>query len=205
MNTSIVTAPISDEEQSVSLSEFNALQTIIAALQQFPIESQQRIFQAAATFLRIDSVKIAPVASGSFNRPSHAGSISPRPYSIGSSLSPKEFLLEKQPRTDVERIACLAFYLTHYRDVPTFKTLELSKLNTEAAQPKFSNAANSTNNAVKRGYLVPATKGQRQLSAAGEQFVRAMPDRVAAKDAMANVRPRKRSKRQISQKSDTQD
>ena len=59
-------------------------------------------------------------------------------------MSPKEFLLEKQPRTDVERIACLAFYLTHYRDTPHFKTLELSKLNTEAAQQKFANAANAT-------------------------------------------------------------
>lgn len=204
MNTSTVTTD-PDEERTVSSSEFNALQTVIAALQQFPIESQHRIFQAAATFLRIDLPKTAPIVSGSSNRPGHVGSISPRPYSIGSSLSPKEFLLEKQPRTDVERIACLAFYLTHYRDIPTFKTLELSKLNTEAAQPKFSNAANSTNNAVKRGYLVPATKGQRQLSAAGEQFVRALPDRIAAKDAMANVRPRKRTKRQASPKNDVQD
>jgi len=111
-------------------------------------------------------------------------------------MSPKEFMIEKQPRTDVERVACLAYYLTHYRDQPHFKTLDLSKLNTEAAQPKFSNAANSVNNAVKRGYLAPSTKGNRQLSAAGEQFVHALPDREAAKNAMANHRPRRRLKRQ---------
>jgi hypothetical protein len=110
-------------------------------------------------------------------------------------MSPKEFLLEKQPRTDVERVACLAYYLTHYREMPHFKTLDLSKLNTEAAQPKFSNAANSTNNAVKRGYLVPATKGQRQLSAAGERFVQALPDRDAAKAAMTSARPKRSPRR----------
>jgi hypothetical protein len=113
-------------------------------------------------------------------------------------MSPKDFMVEKQPRTDVERLACLAFYLTRYRDQPHFKTLDLSKLNTEAAQPKFSNAANSVNNAVKQGYLVPSTKGNRQLSAAGEQFVQALPDREAAKNAMASLRPRRRSKRQKS-------
>src|SRR6185312_8399188 len=98
---------------------------------------------------------------------------------------------EKAPVTDVERMACLAYYLTHYRDTPHFKTLDLSKLNTEAAQPKFANAANTTNNSVKRGYLVPSTKGQRQLSAAGERFVLALPDREAAKSAMMTVRPRR--------------
>jgi hypothetical protein len=110
-------------------------------------------------------------------------------------MSPKQFILEKQPRTDVERIACLGYYLTHYRETPNFKTLDLSKLNTEAAQPKFSNAANSTSNAVKTGYLVPSTRGQKQLSAAGEQFVRALPERDAAKAAMAVTRPRRRKKR----------
>ena len=104
-------------------------------------------------------------------------------------------MLEKQPRTDVERMACLAYYLTHYRDQPSFKTLDLSKLNTEAAQPKFANAANATNNAVKRNYLVPSTKGQKQLSAPGERFVLALPDRDAARLAMAAVRPRRRARR----------
>jgi restriction endonuclease Mrr len=116
-------------------------------------------------------------------------------FSEDTSMSPKEFLLEKQPRTDVERIACLAYYLTHYRDTPHFKTLDLNKLNTEAAQPKFSNATVSANNAQKRGYLVPSTKGHRQISAAGEQFVRALPDREAAKAAMTALRPRRRNKR----------
>jgi hypothetical protein len=108
-------------------------------------------------------------------------------------------LLNKQPRTDVERIACLAFYLTYYRDLPHFKTLDLAKLNTEAAQPKFSNTAYAATNALKMGYLAPATKGQRQISAAGEQFVSALPDREAAKLAMLNARP-KRSPRRNSKK-----
>jgi hypothetical protein len=66
----------------------------------------------------------------------------------------------------------------------------LSRLNTEAAQPKFSNAAVSVENAAKMGYLVPAVKGHKQLSATGERFVQALPDRDAARAAMNSFRTR---------------
>jgi len=110
-------------------------------------------------------------------------------------ISPKEFILQKQPHTSVERVACLAYYLTHYRDVPHFKTLDISKLNTEAAQPKFANAALAVNDASKSGYVIPVSKGNKQLSAAGELFVQALPNRDEARAAMASARPRKRNKR----------
>jgi hypothetical protein len=173
--------------------EVRAWQSVIAALQPLDEEARQRIVESVTTFLRIAATRPAPLAI----RDSDLG-YRPQSYpafSTDTAMSPKEFMLDKQPLTDVERVACLAYYLTHYRSVPNFKTLDLSKLNTEAAQPKFSNAANSVNNAVKRGYLVPANKGFRQLSAAGEQFVRALPDRAAAKQAMEAARPRRRSKR----------
>jgi hypothetical protein len=89
----------------------------------------------------------------------------------------------------------LAYYLTHFRDTPHFTTLELAKLNTEAAQPKFSNTAYAATNAANAGYLASATKNQRQLSAAGEQFVMALPDRAAAKAAMNATRRRSQSRR----------
>lgn len=111
-------------------------------------------------------------------------------------LSPKEFIMQKQPRTDVERIACLAYYLTHYRETPHFKTLDLSKLNTDAAQPKFANAANAVENATKSNYLVSATKGNKQISAPGEQFVEALPDKDAARAAMNTVRPKRKARKQ---------
>jgi hypothetical protein len=110
-------------------------------------------------------------------------------------MSPKDFLFQKQPRSNVERIAALAYYLTHYRDTPHFKTLDLSKLNTEAAQPKFANATATANDAVKQGYLVPTSRGQRQLSAAGERFVAALPDRDAARAALSLGPPRRKARK----------
>ncbi|HXM22491.1 MAG TPA: hypothetical protein VN948_14640 [Terriglobales bacterium] len=104
-------------------------------------------------------------------------------------------MLEKQPRTDVEKVACLAYYLTHYRETPFFKTLDISKLNTEAAQTKFANPTVAVDNAGKQNYLVPASKGNKQLSALGEQFVQALPDRDKARAIMANARPRRKSRK----------
>ena len=112
-------------------------------------------------------------------------------FSSSEAPTPKEFLLEKKPETNVERVACLAYYLTHYRDTPHFKNTDINLLNTEAAQIKLSNVSYTVNDAVKTGYLAVAPKGTKQLSANGEQYVQALPDRGAAKE----VKPRMRSAR----------
>jgi len=109
-------------------------------------------------------------------------------------MSAKDFIIQKQPRTEVERVACLSYYLTHYRDTPTFKTIDISSLNTEAAQPKFVNASQAVENALKTHYLAQAQKGLKQLSAAGEVFVQNLPDRDGARAAMAAMKPRRRKK-----------
>jgi len=170
---------------------FESLNKVMEALKDLSSEDQKRIIETVSVFFKIHSTAVSV---------NHAGKTEPRhamplhKFSDSQALSPKEFLLEKDPKTDVERIACLAFYLTHYRDLPHFKTLDLSILNTEAAQPKFANAAQSANNAVKMGYLAPASKGHRQLSAYAEKFVNALPDREAAKSAMGAYRPRNKKK-----------
>ena len=65
--------------------------------------------------------------------PQPAGHRSPPQTLIASRESPKDFLFRKEPNTDVERVACLAYYLTHRRGTNHFKTIDISKLNTEAA------------------------------------------------------------------------
>ena len=176
-------------------TEVNALNHVISALQPLDDDTRRRIIATTVTFLGLQPLLGSGAARVSSATSPTAAPAAHAPFSEDTQMLPKEFLLEKRPRTDVERIACLAYYLTHYRGTPHFKTIDLSMLNTEAAQPKFANAANSANNAVKMGYLVPSTKGQRQLSAIGERFVRAMPDRDSAKAALESVRRRPRQKR----------
>jgi len=181
-------------------TELSALQAVIGALQGLEPDARQRIFDSAATFLEIrPSIGSPPRRAVATAEPANTAPTYPA-FSADKTPSPKDFLYEKQPNTDIERVAALAYYLTHYRDTPHFKTLDLSKLNTEAAQPKFSNATYAANNAVKRGFLIPTTRGQRQLSAAGERFVAALPDRDAAHAAMSVGAPKRKPRKADSPK-----
>lgn len=181
----------SNDTNADDLAVFNE---VVSALKRLEPERRERVLGTVMTFLGMDgrARRAESIYGGAAPTPVSGG------FSEDRSISPKEFMLEKQPRTDVERVACLAYYLTHYRDMPHFKTIDLSTLNTEAAQMKFSNAALSANNASKMGYLVPATKGQKQLSAVGEKFVRALPDRDAAKNVMELARPRRKNRKSAS-------
>lgn len=175
-------------------NNLEVLTTIVTALKGLDVEAQTRTLQAVMTFLGISPSIQTPVANINSNSTanSRSNTIS---FSEDRDISPKEFLKEKMPHTDVERVACLAFYLTHYRNMPFFKTLDISTLNTEAAQPKLSNATYAVDNATKAGLLVQAGKGNKQISAVGEMFVQALPDRDAAKNSLSANRVRRRSKK----------
>lgn len=98
---------------------------------------------------------------------------------------PKAFLLEKRPKSDVERVACLAYYLTHYRETPEFKTKDVTNLNREAAQPRFGNAAMAVANASHGAqFLVATSGGQKQITTRGEALVEALPERDRVQNAL---------------------
>ena len=153
--------------------------------------SRLRVYRTIGTFFGFEE-SYPKVAGNVVGRVPIKISREPK-FSSTEEPTPKEFLLQKRPNTNVERVACLAYYLAHYRDIPQFNTIDINKLNTEAAQIKLSNPSYAVKDAVRAGYLAAATKGMRQLSAHGEQYVEALPDRSAAKE----VRPRtlKRSRR----------
>jgi hypothetical protein len=171
-----------DGDDAVVLAE------VITALKRLSPESRRRVIETVGTFFAEK-----PALFDFFGQGRAPAAESTRPaFSEAKPITAKQFLLDKEPKTDVERVACLAFYLTHYAETPHFKTLDLSKLNTDAAQPKFSNAAVAVENATKMGYLVPAIKAHKQLSGAGERFVQALPNRDEAKAAMSSMRSRMR-------------
>ncbi len=182
-------------------NNLEALTSILSALKDLDSDSQKRTIQAVITFLDIPLSSSERTHSSQSNEHSSSFNNNGISFSENRSMSPKDFIRDKSPKTDLDRVACLAFYLTHYRDTPHFKTVDLSSLNTEAAQPKLSNAASAVDNATKAGLLVQAVKGKKQISAAGEMFVQALPDREAAKASIANHRVKRRPKKAAPRKS----
>jgi hypothetical protein len=183
---------------SMKKDEAAVLTKVIDDLRGLTSEEQRNIINTISTFYGLHSS--APSASHTRPGPTPVSLPAGGGFSEKRDISPKEFIMQKQPRTDVERVACLAYYLTHYRNTPHFKTVDISKLNVEAAQSKMSNPAMAIDNATKAGYLAPATKGNKQISAPGELFVQALPDRDAAKSAMATDRRKKRARKSVKKK-----
>lgn len=174
-------------------AELEAFNRIVSAIRSLSEDAQTRVIKSALTFLGWGDA--FGNRAGSTVQSAASAASTRSTFSEDRNLSPKAFMHEKKPLTDVEKVTCLAYYLTHYRGEPHFKTLDLSKLNTEAAQIKFSNAAMAVENATIVGLLVPAGQGNKQLSALGELYVQALPDREAAKAAIAHARPRRKNRR----------
>lgn len=182
--------------RTTAIDEAQALSALIGALAPLEQPTRIKLLRTMATFFEFAVEDVLAHAAShrvqqSANPPQDSRNQGAPSFSEDRALSPKAFLLEKRPQSDVERIACLAYYLTHYRDQPTFKTLDLSKLNTEAAQIKLSNPTRAVDNAAGTHFLLPAGQGKKQLSAIGELYVQALPDRQAARDAVSDLRRRK--------------
>jgi hypothetical protein len=176
------------------LREAETLTMIIRALQSLVPEARQRVLNAVLAFLGMPGLGHSTTRLSTARLEIDPQYSSPK-FSDDRTPSAKQFLLDKRPQTDVERVACLAYYLTHYQNTPHFKTLDLSKLNTDAAQIKLSNPTVAVDNATKSGFLAQASKGNKQLSALGELYVQALPDREAARAAVAHARPRRKTRR----------
>lgn len=187
----------SPAQSSRAVDEAAVLSTLVSSLAPLDQAGRIRLFKTLCTFFDLPFIERGAIghvqAAQTVSQATSSG------YAHGSTGSfseirtptPKAFLLEKRPQTESERVACLAYYLTHYRDEPHFKTLELSKLNTEAAQIKFSNPTRAVDNAVGAMFLIPAGQGKKQLSAIGELYVQSLPDRAAARSTTADLRRKK--------------
>jgi hypothetical protein len=173
---------------------FRTVSQIIELLEPLDSASREHVLRTVITWLKVPIsnstlTKQAPLAEPEGEGvPADNDKFSNRP-----ELSVKDFIFEKDPVTEPERLACLAYYLTHYLDTPHFKTIDLSRLNTEAAQRKLSNPTVAANNATRDGYFVSAPRaGYKQLSAMGERFVHALPNRESAKQIKQRMSSRRR-------------
>ncbi len=182
---------------SVITEEFKAIQAALEVLE--PLGETQREFAVKMILSRL-GMSEAPKGIGG----SHVcvgggggGGGATDPAAI-KGLTAKQFLKQKDPKTDLERFVCLAYYLQHVMDTATFTTREITKLNGEAGGTDFTNAAGTANNGVAQSkFLSRAGGGKKRLTNRGEAVVDALPDRARVTEAIATAgtRRKKRARR----------
>jgi hypothetical protein len=188
---------------SVITQEFNAIQTSLEVLE--PLDATQRQFAVAMILSRLGLGVPTGSATGSVppgSAASQAGISTPTGGSVAgvNGMNVKEFLKHKAPTTDLERFICLAYFLMHGMDTPSFTTREITKLNADAHGTDFSNAAATAMNAVTQSrYLSRAGGGKKRITTRGEAVVEALPDRAKVKDVLASA-PRRSNKKRPSKK-----
>lgn len=128
--------------------------------------------------LVLGGVTVGPAPTG--------GQVTPQAQQLPQGMTPKTFMAQKRPATDIERVTCLAWFLANERNTTSFKTKDLIELNREAAQFQLSNASATARNAVTDGFLAPSGGGKKQITARGEALVAALPDREKVKSALEN-------------------
>ncbi len=177
--------------------DIQALGLVLEAVRELDKAQQQWVFASAMSNLGLTSLPVgrSPALLSSVGKNNSA-------VELSDDVSPKEFLRIKNPQSDVQKIACLAFYLTNHRGQPHFKTTDLTALNVEAAGTKISNPSQAVSNATKQNhYLTAAGGGKKQITSIGEDVVQALPDQESARSIEKN----KSKKRRSSKKSITRD
>jgi hypothetical protein len=175
---------------SIITQEFTAIQTSLEVLE--PLNPAQREFAVAMILSRLGMGGSPAMPIGGGGTPLHGASgaglmVPPAAGVTGlNGMNVKDFMKQKAPATDLERFVCLAYYLTHANDVPSFSTKEITKLNSVAHGEDFSNPAATAMNAVKQSkYLSRAGGGKKRITTRGEAVVEALPDRTKLKEVLA--------------------
>jgi hypothetical protein len=161
--------------------ELQAMQAVFAALSDLEKDGQIRVL----SWVR-ERLNVGAPAERRVETIQHAGPIS-NSAPAGALGPAKQFMALRRPASGTERVAALAYYLTHARGLGEFGTKELSDLNKEAAQPAFSNISVFARDAARVQYLAPAGRGKKQITARGEALVEALPNREQVAEVLKKL------------------
>lgn len=192
-------SPVSEPARAGAINaaaELQAMKSSFEVLSPLESDAQVRVVRWLLDALGVNTQGLQPLTTSVVVANPAETHPHPGPGPAEAAPTPRAFMTQKKPNSLVERIACLAYYLSFHRNMPHFKTGDLVALNTEAAAPRFGNPSRDADNADRQnGYLVTAGKGIKQITPRGEAMVDALPDREAVSTALrANPYKARRSR-----------
>lgn len=138
------------------LSELKAMESIYTTLQALQPTARQRVVSWLLSVLEmpheVPEAALTSEVSHNGDEPVFQEASTVETSIPSTQMSPKAFMAQKDPQKTVERMTCLAFYLTHYRNKPYFSNADIEKLNREAAGPSI-NAYRDLDSTSRSGYL----------------------------------------------------
>lgn len=165
--------------------ELEALRAVLEALEPLEAKSREFVFKTAAERLEL-ALDTVPPEVGGRNATTPASN---RVREPGDQPTSKQFLREKKPTSDIQRVAVLAYYLTHYGEKETFNTQDIVQLNTDAGGTKIGNPHRAVDNATRQArILIPVAGGNKKITTHGEDLVDALPDQDAIKEVLREAR-----------------
>jgi len=178
------------------ISPADALKLVIETIGQLEMNEKHWVLHSAASLWTV----ALPAVGGAAPNPALTNGAAKAP--AGAQQEAKTFMKEKDPKSETQRVACLAYFLANVRNTHAFKTADVKKLNTEAKGPTF-NVARAVGNAAnaKHGYLSSVGRGQKQITSHGEEIVEALPDAAKVKEVEAQRKRPKRGRRGKKRKS----
>jgi hypothetical protein len=182
-----------DKNKTTFSEELNAIGTVLTALE--PLDAEKRKFVLKTVIERLavpDLLPAAPATPAANLLSATAAAASPLAI---KGISAKDFMKAKNPQTDSQRIACLAYYFTHNKGQNEFKTADFTQLNEEAKGIRFSNAGVAVMNATDQSkFLAPVGDGKKRITTLGEEVVEVLPDQEAVKKILASNKSTRRKK-----------
>lgn len=183
----------------------SALVTVVQALEPLTESDRQWVLQSVASKWSVNIQLTAP--NGSPMRPGSATTQMIQSLAgngeAAAAIANKDirtFMRIKKPATDVERVACLIYYLAKTTGQVGCKSKDISQANIDFGGTKF-NMTRALDNATRRSkYLSSRGAQEKQLTPLGEDVVEALPDQAAVAAVIAESRVRKVPKKKATKK-----
>ncbi len=165
-----------------------ALVTVIDALESLQEEKdRQWVLQSAAS--KFDVTLQVPSAGGAGTTVGLSGASGTADVRTAiEKKNVRDFIRIKKPVTDVQRVACLGYYLVHTTGQPGFTSKDVSVAHTDSGGSKI-NLTRALDNATRQSKYISNRLGrEKQLTTLGEDVVNALPNQEAVKAVEAEVK-----------------
>ena len=172
----------------------HALVAVIGALDPLKESDRQWVLQSAASkfVVTIQATttggQAGAGAANSATSPSLAGTGTTDVQATITRKDPRAFIRLKRPATDVQRVACLGYYLAQTTGEPGFTSKAISTAHTDSGGSQI-NLPRALDNATRGAkYLSNRGPREKQLTTLGEDVVNALPDQAAVKAVEATAK-----------------